>query len=407
MPDLKTDSTLASRRAVVAGIVAASTTLLPSSATGADRGTKSGAGPIIIGILMPLTGAAGYTGIQTEEMARWWARRLNAIGGLTVGDARRQIEVLVADEGVSSDTATAAAQTLVQGGARFVVGPLMWTDAAGPVFESARCIYNPFMVGSRTSGSEMPHKLIYPPMPFWTAGWFRVVRRHHPEIATIAVIGTSDPHNQSVQATMESSAGQSGIRIVCNEVYPVGTTDFQAQVERILAAKPHSINICAQPHEAASLVAHLRIKGFGGWLQTNISREQLATMSPQHAVRLMTIVPDLTSPVHSERTRQLYRDFVTDNSAASWGLTSAVALDSLLMYEGAVRHAQSSDPAKLLATFDDPSFTYQSMYSPSARLGGLATYGVRRTLVSGCEYGEIIDHESIRFSSDIELVSVP
>lgn len=360
-----------------------------------------------IGIFMPHWGAAAYIGRQGDIAARWWATYANEADPISINGVAYDREMVFADDAMTPEGAIAAARQLVDQGVHCVVGPLIGVDAVGPVFEAAGIPYHAAMSGTRESGPDLRHKLIYPPVRYYTAEWLVLVRKNHPEIRTVAILGSSDPHNQNVQRTVPGSVAKSGAAIVANEVYDVERQDFSDKLRRILKLNPDSLSLMVAPHDAAAIITEARGLGYDGWAQTSISAEHLQAMKPEHVHKIMSIVPDFTGPAHNARTKLLYQAFRSAHPDESWGLNSATSLNSIMMFEAAFRHANSVTGADVLATFDNPEFSFRSLYKDDARIGGFKTYGIRRVPEIGCEYGEIVDPQTIRLSMDISVYSVP
>lgn len=116
---------------------------------------------------------------------------------LTIDGVDHEWEVIIANDAMDPEEVARNAQSLVEQGARFVVVPLIMVDIAGPIFEVASIPYHAQMEGSQASGPAIPYKLIYPPVDYYTAESLVIVRRNHPAIETVAILGSSDPHSRS------------------------------------------------------------------------------------------------------------------------------------------------------------------------------------------------------------------
>jgi hypothetical protein len=73
----------------------------------------------------------------------------------------------------------------------------------------------------------------------------------------------------------------------------------------------------------------------------------------------------------------------------------------------AIKEAGSVDTEEVMKVLDDPNFRFDLFWAENASLGGLETFGVRRQWPLSCDYGEILDVNTINLTIDMMLAEAP
>lgn len=207
-------------------------------ATSANAGSGNGppsTGDITIGLLTSMTGPAGLFGPPTKNVAELAAAEINASGGVL----GRQVRVVIADDATNPDTGRQAATRLIQSeGASVLVGmhSSATRESALPVARTAGTLYlyTPVFEGGTCdpllfTNGEVPSQQLRQAIP-WVEEqtgkkkWF--------------LIGNDYVWGRKSLETAERQITASGGQVVGTAFVPLGTTDFQAVIQKIRQAGP-------------------------------------------------------------------------------------------------------------------------------------------------------------------------
>jgi branched-chain amino acid transport system substrate-binding protein len=213
----------------------------PAKATAAKAPAEAPAEVIKIGHVAPLTGGIAHLGKDNENGARLAVDEINAAGGLEIGGKKYKLELLAEDDKADPKEGTLAAQKLVDAGVVAVVGHLNsgTTIPASKIYADANVV--------QVSPSATNPK--YTEQGFKTA--FRVVANDNQQGAvlanyaatemkakTIAIVDDRTAYGQGLADVVEKVAKEKGVKVVAREFATDKTTDFNAILTKIRAAKP-------------------------------------------------------------------------------------------------------------------------------------------------------------------------
>ncbi len=213
----------------------------PAKAEAAKAPAAAPAEVIKIGHVAPLTGGIAHLGKDNENGARLAVDEINAAGGLEVGGKKYKLELLAEDDKADPKEGTLAAQKLVDAGVVAVVGHLNsgTTIPASKIYADANVV--------QVSPSATNPK--YTEQGFKTA--FRVVANDNQQgsvlanyaatemkAKTIAIVDDRTAYGQGLADVVEKVAKEKGLKVVAREFATDKTTDFNAILTKIRAAKP-------------------------------------------------------------------------------------------------------------------------------------------------------------------------
>src|SRR5512134_486095 len=193
-----------------------------------------------IGHVAPLTGQIAHLGKDNENGARMAVDEINGAGGLKVGDKTYKLELVPEDDKADPKEGTLAAQKIVDSGAIAIVGHLN----SGTTIPASKIYSDAGMV--QISPSATNPKLTE--QGFKTT--FRVVANDNQQGAvlanyahdalkakTMAIVDDRTAYGQGLADVVEKVAKEKGIKIVAREFATDKTTDFNAILTKIRAAK--------------------------------------------------------------------------------------------------------------------------------------------------------------------------
>ncbi|MCS6945100.1 MAG: branched-chain amino acid ABC transporter substrate-binding protein [Sutterellaceae bacterium] len=194
-----------------------------------------------IGHVAPLTGPIAHLGKDNENGARMAVDEINAAGGIKLGDKVIKLELVAEDDKADPKEGTLVAQKLVDAGVVAVVGHLN----SGTSIPASK-IYADANVTQISPSATNPK---YTEQGFKTT--FRVVANDNQQGAvlanyaatemkakTIAIVDDRTAYGQGLADVVEKVAKEKGLKVVAREFATDKTTDFNAILTKIRAAKP-------------------------------------------------------------------------------------------------------------------------------------------------------------------------
>lgn len=318
--------------------------LIPAGASAAE--------PVRIAALYNLTGGMASIDAPALDGAKLAARHVNDAGGLLGG---RPIELVAIDTKTDVKAAAAGAEKALTQGvvAGIGYGDTNFVMAAAPLFQAKGI---PFV----TSGAT------HPMLPTWIGDCLFMTAFGDDDqayaiadyaldtlkTANIAVLtDTAMDFTKALAAFFTERATKRGGKIVLEDAFAGGDTDFSAQVNRLQAAnpRPDAVFVAAVPAEAGLIVKQIRAAGlslpilsgdgFDTELVTSIPGPELAenVFFATHTFR-GDARPEVAAFVAA------YREFYGRDPESAF---AALGYDAVNLLSDAIRRAGSTDPAAL------------------------------------------------------------
>jgi branched-chain amino acid transport system substrate-binding protein len=218
--------------------------------------------PITIGAHIPLTGASSELGQGFDYGARLAFAEINAHGGVN----GHELKLEEADDQSSPNGAITAVQRLTLG--RSIM--LLWNGSsssptvavvprmhAGPMpyyvgFASDPRVLDPFS-HFVFSGAALPVATIAADMVEFMAT--------HLKAHSIAILSCDQANCKASIPLLKSGLDAKGIKIVADQTFHSGDTDFTGQISAIKAANPDVVQIWGLPADGGRLVGQIRRAG--------------------------------------------------------------------------------------------------------------------------------------------------
>jgi ABC-type branched-subunit amino acid transport system substrate-binding protein len=373
-------------------IAAATVLTVASCATDGGKGSAnagSGAEPtgdITIGLLTSMTGPAGLFGPATKNVAELAADEINAWGGVL----GRMVRVVVGDAATNPDTGRQAATRLIQSdGASVLVGmhSSATRESALPVARSADTLYlyTPVFEGGTCdahlfTNGEVPSQQLQQAIPWVekTTGknkWF--------------LIGDDYVWGHKSLEMAERQIVESGGQVAGKAFVPLGTTDFQAVIQKIQQADPDLVIPALVGGDAIAFEKQAFNAGVGNAAVQRLAilyeENTLAGMGPDVAAGMFTSLgyfQDLDTPANTAFRGAYMKKFgaqappVTSLSEQTYVAIKAwaQAANAAKSVAGAAVSSKlagmSLDAPAGTVTFEQNRFATQPIFIGKARTGG-------------------------------------
>jgi branched-chain amino acid transport system substrate-binding protein len=221
---------------------------------------------IKIGALIGLSGdiATSYGQAQKKgvELAVSEVNDSNYLG------AGRRLTLVIADAGPGPDTAISAITRLIEvDNVSAIIGPTLSSQAfkADPVAQDHRI---PVIAVSNTVPgiTEMGDYIFRCSLPESTVigGTIKAAASQLRVVKIAYLWGKDDDYTIAGYRAFKDAVSKNGLKVIADETFSRGDTDFKSQLEVIVARAPDAILVSALAKEAAAIIVQARSLGYTG-----------------------------------------------------------------------------------------------------------------------------------------------
>ena len=359
--------------------------------------------PVRIGLLTSLTGDAAAWGLPGLNGCKIWADRLNADGGLQIGDQRRLVEIVAYDDQFDPGRAVLGVKHLVlDQDVKFIL------MLGGNTVPGIADFLNRHKVLASTNlpsdlGPDTPY-LIAPCEchPMYVAVGVDWLRENRPHLKTVSICAQQDRIGLPSLATYRAAFKASDIQIVSEILYPGDTYDMDSIVDAMLQPDPDILcwDTSYEPFVHALTEAAFR-KGFQGQiLSCTLDNYQslIAKTSAEFMEGTIFHFPDFDDPALDEdfinfpRPAEFYAEY-NRQFPGEWSTVSWVYCSVLEMWRKAVERIQTVDPVAVLWAMKLGGFS--SNVFGDAHWGGREFFGVDHALIGSWPVVEIQNQKAM------------
>ena len=222
--------------------------------------------PFKIGALLGLSGdiASSYGQAQKKgvELAVSEINDSNYLG------AGRRLTAVIADAGPGADTAVSAITRLIEvDNVSAIIGPTLSSQAfkSDPVAQNHRV---PVIAVSNTVPgiTQMGDYIFRCSLPESTVigGTIKAAASQLRVVKVAYLWGKDDDYTIAGYRAFKDAVTKNGLKVIVDETFSRGDTDFKPQLERIITPGPDAILVSALAREAASIIVQARSLGYTG-----------------------------------------------------------------------------------------------------------------------------------------------
>ena len=234
----------------------------------AGAGTAAADDTITLGAAVSQTGKFSVSGIYTKEGYDFAVEKINAAGGVKVGNETYKLAIKYYDDESDSARATQLAERLVsQDGVKFILGPYgsPITAAMAPVIEKLQVPMVEANGAARslfTKGYKYTFAVLATSDHYLSSAVDLLAEKaqatgKEPTTLRIALAMGDDNFSQDVRAGIVEAAKKHGIQIVIDDKLPDAFTDMSATLTKVKALKPDALFVSG--HEKGALTAAKQI----------------------------------------------------------------------------------------------------------------------------------------------------
>jgi len=338
-----------------------------------------------IGGIGPLSGGGTAWGLALQRGVQMAIDKVNAEGGLKVGDKTYTPSLVMYDDKYTSAGGRLAADRLVNAeNVKFIIGPIGSPSvlAAVGVTTPAKVVVlsNGFSNAILKNDAKAPYNFralvstveFGPPMVKW-------FREHYPDVKKVALVAPNDAVGQSVVPQLETYYKANGFE-VWTELYDRGTKEFTPLMTRMMAQGVDALDLNSNaPGEAALLLKQARQTGFKKpiWQIGGPSVDEIMEIGGPLAEGFVSLnVFDFSEPVAQDflkTYRAKYGDGVLNAQTPVWYNAAATLFE-------AMRRAGSTDVTAVRDALEKLDGYETELFGPM-HWGGTADYGVAHQML--------------------------
>lgn len=352
-----------SRRQLLAGTagVAGGLTALGTLPTKVFAGEKV----VKIGFLAPLTGEAAGWGLPGLYGVEIWIERVNAAGGMKVGNDTYKVEVVpYDDENDTPKTLVGAKKLVFEDDVKFMI------MMGGAQVQAAQdFMTRNEMLTTTLAPSDMTSDTPYLLAPVETHPIYNVtgvdwVARNWPDAKTVAIATQEDEVGLASLATYRAAFEVAGIDIIYEKLFGFDTVDFAPIVSPMVAAQPDLI--CwdtAYPDYVNLLTEQAYLQGYKGrFVSCTLDQydQIMAKTSKDFIEGFVFQFPDFDDPmleapdINFEDPADFYRVY-NERYPGAWNAVSWEYPAITEMWKDAVQMAGSVEPMAVLKAWKSMS----------------------------------------------------
>jgi branched-chain amino acid transport system substrate-binding protein len=330
---------------------------------GKQPATEGGAQLVRIGSVAPLTGPQSHLGMDNENGARLALDEVNA-RGLTLGGKPVRLELIGEDDQADPKTATNVAQKLVDMGVVAVIGHLnsgttipaskIYMDAGIPQISPSATAVAYTAQGYKTAFRVMANDA----QQGKVLGQFAVTRMG---ARRIAIIDDRTAYGQGLADEFENAAKAAGAEIVDREYTNDHATDFTAILTTIKGKNADLVFFGGMDPQGGPMARQMKRLGLtaqflGGDGIENVNFLSLAGADAEGVTASSPGLPLDAMPGGVAFKQKFEAKYGVIQSYAPY------AYDAVMVLVDAMKRADSSDPAKILAAL--PKTDIQGVTGP-------------------------------------------
>jgi len=240
-------------------------TLILALVAGCAPQQQAETGPIVIGVIAPLTGAQQFEGQLEVNAVKMAVDEVNAAGGVL----GRQVSLVMEDTQNLPATAVSSLEKLISKDKIVALQGAQWSSETKAIMPTLEKYGIPAVTAISTAPDITEGDL---PGKKWT---FRVIPHDGMAAAavgtflsrdlsakTIAFLAKNDDFGRQASAVIQSEFEKTGGKVVALEFFEGGETNFLPQATKIMGLNPDAVVLAAQAQDGSMIVKQFKEIGF-------------------------------------------------------------------------------------------------------------------------------------------------
>lgn len=230
-----------------------------------------------IGFVGVTSGPAAAWGISNQRSMETRAAWLNELGGVQIGDATYDIEIVPFDDQKDPKRAIAGMEKMAQDGIHYVVGPNVDDGAAAvrPVAEQNGIMYFPYAFPKELYTAPASNAILGMVANYQSGPAIYKYLIENKGVKKVAFIAGNESDPLSQRDSGAAAARALGLEVVSDTVtYQMDTTDFTPVLLPVVQSAPDLLVLSGvSPANAPQLVRSARELGYTGLISTETAQD--------------------------------------------------------------------------------------------------------------------------------------
>ena len=333
-------------------------------AAGLPRTAAAAGGTIKIGFLAPLTGPVAAWGKPGLDGCQIWAERVNAAGGIKLGDDSYDVEFVAYDNEYDPGKARTGATKLIrEDGVSFIMmlGGDTWPGVQ-PVAEKTGMLFSTLLPSDLSPDSTT---LIAPAEvhPIYNVTGVEWLAENRPDLKTAVMCAQDDALGLPSVATYLAAFEAAGIEMLDEPLlFDPATTDFAPVVTRLLAKDPQIVclDTCYSDY-VHPIAEQLFQQGYKGQIiscTADFYDQMIAKTSKEFMEGFIFQFPDFDDPamnadnVNFDDPNGFFAEY-NKRHPGEWGAVSWEYASIMDLWKAGAEKAGSAEPEAVLAAMQD------------------------------------------------------
>ncbi len=230
-----------------------------------------------IGFVGVTSGPAAAWGISNQRSMETRAAWLNELGGVQIGDATYDIEIVPFDDQKDPKRAIAGMEKMAQDGIHYVVGPNVDDGAAAvrPVAEQNGIMYFPYAFPKELYTAPASNAILGMVANYQSGPAIYKYLMESKGVKKVAFIAGNESDPLSQRDSGAAAARELGLEVVSDTVtYQMDTTDFTPVLLPVIQTAPDLLVLSGvSPANAPQLIRSARELGYTGLISTETAQD--------------------------------------------------------------------------------------------------------------------------------------
>lgn len=362
-----------------------------------------------LGVIAPMSGPGAPWGIALLRGVEIAAEEINAAGGIKAGGKAYKIKLISADDKYTGKGGVDAAMKLVhQDRVKFIIGSISSasTLAFQSITEPAKVLVMPNTYSNKVPAPDKPYTFRIVMTSYEISKvQYAWIRENKPEVKKIAVVSPNDASGWAVSEHVKMAAEANGFKVVFDEFYERGTTDFYPLITKMLSKKPDWYDTAATPPgEHSLMLKQAREMGFKGGFSTTtgINPATLIKIAgKEYAEGYLNPSLDFESDFATKLEKEFEKNYIKKYGPPFNPIALAFYPPLYVLKQG-IEKANSIDSTKVMKSLAEPGWKFDWL-GRKAWWGGKEYYGIDRQVISDISISAMKDGKNkgiARFWSD-------
>lgn len=237
---------------------------------------------LTIGALLPLTGDAAVYGVAIKNGIELAVERLNANGGV----AGKPLRVIYEDDRGQASAGVSGMRKLIDvDKVHVVIGGAMSSVCAAiaPLAQTSRVVLISPTASAPALSNAGPYFFRIWPSDLADGEFMAVAARDRLDLRRVSILYVNTEYGTGIEQVFRREFEKRQGIIVSSEGYPLGATDFRAQLTKIRSLRPDALYLPGYYQEVAGILRQMRELGV---------RTKILGVNSFHDPRLLAIARD-------------------------------------------------------------------------------------------------------------------